>query len=300
MSQNGMDTGSRGYWLIILLLSTFIVVLGAGTASALLPARADTAQEAAGPEESIGTADAADADHAEARQTAAAEDDPAVEAESEPETSLNHAVQAVSDAAGTAQDALEEAERRRRAGDWRLILVNPEHKAPEGYTVELATVDRGYQVDARCAEELTQMLVDCRSAGHDPIICSAFREHSYQEQLFQNSIWNFRSRGYSEAEAIELTSQELAVPGTSEHELGLAVDIVSRSHQILDKAQENTGTQKWLMENSWKYGFVLRYPTDRTDITGIIYEPWHYRYVGKEYAKEMYEKDLCLEEYLAE
>jgi len=299
MSQNGMDTGSRGYWLIILLLSTFIVVLGAGTASALLPARADTAQAVEDQAQDGASADAAGAGASE-QAAAAAEGTAAVEQESEPETSLNHAVQAVSDAAGTAQDALEEAERRRRAEDWRLILVNPEHKAPEGYTVELATVDRGYQVDARCAEELTQMLADCRSAGHDPIICSAFREHSYQEQLFQNSIWNFRSRGYSEEEAIELTSQELAVPGTSEHELGLAVDIVSRSHQILDKAQENTGTQKWLMENSWKYGFVLRYPTDRTDITGIIYEPWHYRYVGKEYAKEMYEKDLCLEEYLAE
>lgn len=92
--------------------------------------------------------------------------------------------------------------------------------------------------------------------------------------------------------------RQVAVPGTSEHQLGLAVDIVDVSYQLLDTNQENTDVQKWLLENSWRYGFILRYPTDKTDITGIVYEPWHYRYVGKEYAKEIHEKGVCLEQYL--
>ena len=92
----------------------------------------------------------------------------------------------------------------------------------------------------------------------------------------------------------------MALPGTSEHQLGLAVDIVDMGYQQLDIEQENTPVQRWLIENSWKYGFVLRYPTEKSEITGIIYEPWHYRYVGKAAAKEMYRKNLCLEEYLAQ
>lgn len=92
----------------------------------------------------------------------------------------------------------------------------------------------------------------------------------------------------------------MAVPGTSEHQLGLALDIVDISNQTLDESQENTPVQKWLMNNSWRYGFILRYPTDKSDITGISYEPWHYRYVGKKAAKEIYDAQICLEEYLTD
>lgn len=87
-------------------------------------------------------------------------------------------------------------------------------------------------------------------------------------------------------------------PGTSEHHTGLALDIVSQNYQLLDEEQENTPEQQWLMHNSYKYGFILRYPNDKSKITGIHYEPWHYRYVGKEIAKEIYEQGICLEEYL--
>ena len=89
----------------------------------------------------------------------------------------------------------------------------------------------------------------------------------------------------------------VAVPGTSEHELGLAVDLTDNDYRELDEAQEDTATQKWLMENSWRYGFILRYPNDKSEATGIIYEPWHYRYVGKATAKAVYESGLCLEEF---
>ena len=90
----------------------------------------------------------------------------------------------------------------------------------------------------------------------------------------------------------------VAKPGTSEHQIGLALDIVSYDYQELDDEQMNTPEQKWLMEHCWEYGFILRYPQDKAAITGIIYEQWHYRYVGKEAAKEIYEQDLTLEEYL--
>ena len=99
------------------------------------------------------------------------------------------------------------------------------------------------------------------------------------------------------ATAAKEAATVVAMPGTSEHELGLAVDLVDTDYPYLDEAQENTDTQKWLMENSWRYGFILRYPNDKSEITGIIYEPWHYRYVGKETAKAIYESGLCMEEF---
>lgn len=79
----------------------------------------------------------------------------------------------------------------------------------------------------------------------------------------------------------------------------LAVDIVDLDHQLLDESQEQTAVQQWLMTNSWRYGFILRYPTAKTETTGIIYEPWHYRYVGQEAAAEIYQQGVCLEEYVA-
>jgi D-alanyl-D-alanine carboxypeptidase len=104
--------------------------------------------------------------------------------------------------------------------------------------------------------------------------------------------------GMTEEEAREETARNVAVPGSSEHEAGLAVDIVYAGRQILDEEQENNDTQQWLMEHCWEYGFILRYPYDKQEITGITYEPWHYRYVGFEAAEEIMSKEICLEEYL--
>ena len=143
------------------------------------------------------------------------------------------------------------------------------------------------------------MLQACRDAGLTPYIASAYRTHADQIYLHNNKIQRLINEGYSEAEARELAGTVVAVPGTSEHELGLAFDLVDDSYRNLDEAQENTAVQKWLMENSWKYGFILRYPNDKSEITGIIYEPWHYRYVGKEVSKELHESGLTLEEYLS-
>ncbi len=181
---------------------------------------------------------------------------------------------------------------------WNLVLVNPWHPLPEDYTFELTTVTGKYQVDSRCADALKQMLADCKAAGHTPYICSAYRTWDDQVYLFDKKVNSFIGKGYSEEEAKVLAAKETAVPGTSEHQLGLAADILCTSRPWLDEGQAQTETQKWLMANCHKYGFILRYPKGTTPITGIIYEPWHYRYVGIEIATEIMTRGITFEEYL--
>lgn len=179
-----------------------------------------------------------------------------------------------------------------------LILINPWHLLPDEYEAELENVEYGHQVDICAAEHLREMLSDCREAGFTPLICSSYRERSKQEILFENDVRRFRYQGYSEEEAREETARNVAVPGSSEHEAGLAVDIVDVYHQSLDENQELNDTQQWLMEHCGEYGFILRYPKDKQEITGITYEPWHYRYVGQEAAQKIMAEEICLEEYL--
>ena len=181
-----------------------------------------------------------------------------------------------------------------------LTLVNPWHAITGENEVKLAELSNGYLVDERCYQDLQNMMDDCRASGMTPVICSAYRTHQKQETLFNNQMNAYIAQGYSEEDARTETAKSIAVPGTSEHELGLALDIVDYNYQLLNEGQEDTPTQKWLMENSWKYGFILRYPNDKSEITGIIYEPWHYRYVGKIAAAEIFEMGVCLEEYLEE
>ena len=181
----------------------------------------------------------------------------------------------------------------------QILLVNPWNFLPEDYDPEIVDVEGWWwKSNAICYPALQEMLQACRDAGLTPYIASAYRTHADQIYLHNNKIQRLINEGYSEAEARELAGTVVAVPGTSEHELGLAFDLVDDSYRNLDEAQENTAVQKWLMENSWKYGFILRYPNDKSEITGIIYEPWHYRFVGKHEAQKIYESGLCLEEYL--
>lgn len=181
-----------------------------------------------------------------------------------------------------------------------LTLVNLRNAVPEGYVPELAVIEDGYSVDVRCAAALKQMLSDCRKAGHPAVLCSAYRTQQYQQELYSNKIYRLIAEGVSEEDAPAIASQSVAIPGTSEHQLGLAVDIIDFNYPYLDSEQENTPTQKWLMENCKNYGFILRYPNGSSDITGIIYEPWHYRYVGTISAKEITQRHITLEEYLME
>lgn len=179
------------------------------------------------------------------------------------------------------------------------LLVNPWNMLPSDYTPDLVDAEDGYIVDSECRDALLQMLADCRKAGHDARITSAYRRHQTQVDLFNRKVNYFLNLGYSEEDARTEAATIIAVPGTSEHQLGLAVDLVDSSHWVLDKTQENTPAQKWLMAHCWEYGFILRYPNDKTEVTGIIYEPWHYRYVGTELALELKASGLCLEEYFA-
>ncbi len=179
-----------------------------------------------------------------------------------------------------------------------ILLVNPWNAIADDYEVELVTYSGRHKVAAECCDALRQMLADCKAAGNTAIVCSAYRTQEYQQGLFDKKIQYYIDRGYSREEAEVVAATVVAYPGTSEHQLGLAVDLVDITYQLLDEAQENTGAQKWLMQNSWRYGFILRYPNEKSELTGIIYEPWHYRYVGTALAQELYERDICLEEYL--
>ena len=182
--------------------------------------------------------------------------------------------------------------------DWRLLLVNPWNALPEDYAVELATLANGLQVDERIYDDLSAMLTDCREAGLEPIVCSAYRTEAKQRQLYANKVARVRASGVPEDQVEAEAARWVARPGTSEHQTGLALDIVAASYQVLDEKQEDTAEQQWLMENSWKYGFILRYPSEKSGITGIGYEPWHYRYVGRAAAAEIHRTGVCLEEYL--
>ena len=182
--------------------------------------------------------------------------------------------------------------------DRLLTLVNPWNTIPEDWQVELVSIGNGHRVDKTCYADLTAMLEACRAAGYAPVVRSSYRSRKTQEQLHENKVRQWKGYGYSEEEARKKAATIVAVPGTSEHQLGWAVDIVDKSYQVLNEKQATMPAQKWLMEHSWEYGFILRYPVDKSGVTGIIYEPWHYRYVGRDNAKAIYDSGLCLEEYL--
>ena len=181
---------------------------------------------------------------------------------------------------------------------WNLMLVNAGHPLPDGFTVEVTQLSNGHSIDARAYPALQEMMDAARAAGLSPVICSSYRTNDTQQRLFQQQVDAYIERGYSEEDAEVEAAVWVAIPGTSEHELGLAVDIVDLSYQLLDEKQEQTPVQQWLMEHCQEYGFILRYPTDKSSITGIGYEPWHYRYVGREAAEEIMSQGICLEEYL--
>ena len=182
--------------------------------------------------------------------------------------------------------------------DWQILLVNRWNPLPDGYTFERTKLKYGHSVDSRAYPDLQEMMDDCRAAGLDPVICSSYRTQAKQQELYENKLQRLIEEGYSYENAVTEAGTVVAVPGTSEHQTGLALDIVDASYQILDQGQEDTLVQQWLIEHSWEYGFVLRYPNAKSEITGIIYEPWHYRYVGVEDAQKITAQGVCLEEYL--
>lgn len=182
---------------------------------------------------------------------------------------------------------------------WNLRLVNKDNPLPRDFSVETAEAAEG-QLDSRAASALSQMVSDMEAQGLSPVVCSSFRTWEEQEALHQNKVNRLLSQGYSLASAEEEASRWVVPAGTSEHQLGLAADIVAADCQVLEEEQENTPEQQWLMAHCQEYGFILRYPRDKQGLTGVGYEPWHYRYVGVEAAQEIMSQGLCLEEYLGQ
>ena len=181
-----------------------------------------------------------------------------------------------------------------------LELVNPWNYIREDYEPRLTDIGDGMLFDMRAAQALKEMLEGCSERGGFPSPISTYRTQEYQQELFDNKVKRVIAQGYSADVAPDKAATQVARPGTSEHQLGLAVDIVDEYYPELDYSQEWTGTQRWLMQHCSEYGFILRYPTQSSEITGIIYEPWHYRYVGKTIAREITERGITLEEYLEE
>ena len=176
--------------------------------------------------------------------------------------------------------------------EWNLIVVNRWNELPEDYSVELTELSNGQKVDSRIYPYLQEMFDAARAEGIYPIVREGYRTAEEQQEILDDKIQTYINQGYSQSRAEKTAKEWVALPGTSEHQLGIAVDINA------DKSKcSNEDVYGWLAENAYKYGFVLRYPLGKQKITGTSYEPWHYRYVGKEVAREIYEREICLEEY---
>lgn len=176
---------------------------------------------------------------------------------------------------------------------WNLILVNSDNYIPDDYEVELTELSNGKKVDSRIYPELQEMFNDARTQGYGLFVREGYRTQEEQQQLLDEKIEAYENEGNPKSEAKKLAEQWVAVPGTSEHQLGIAVDINADA-----KKSSSDDVYSWLAENAHKYGFIKRYPSNKTEITGVINEPWHYRYVGKEAALEIYTQEICLEEYI--
>ncbi len=187
---------------------------------------------------------------------------------------------------------------------WAMFLVNKNNPLPKDYDnmIETEVVFeswREYYLDVRAADYLERMIDDAKEDGIDLLVVSAYRTIEYQQQNFDNSVQDrMDNRGMTYDEAYADTLAEVALPGESEHNAGLALDIMCEEYQSMDDdGFENTDAFRWLNEHAAEYGFILRYPKGKQDVTGIIYEPWHYRFVGLYYANEIKNSGLCLEEY---
>ena len=178
--------------------------------------------------------------------------------------------------------------------DWRLVLVNFENELPDDFKVELSNIDKTRQFDSRAIDYLNQMMKALKDDGIKSVwVQSAYRSPEYQNELYNEKIEEVMSQNVTKEDAEEYTAKLINKPGTSEHNLGLAVDF-----NYVDEEFDKTEGFAWLIENAENYGFILRYEEDKQNITKVSYEPWHWRFVGIEHAKKMNELDMCLEEYI--
>ncbi len=181
------------------------------------------------------------------------------------------------------------------AEKWNLAIINTKYPLPDSYAPTLSNAINGsnIQLDSRVSEHYAEMYAAAKLSGCVLTPYSGYHTYALQENTFNRKVNFYVNKGMSAEEANQKASAQVLPAGCSEHNAGLAMDIVSASSDFI-----NTKEYKWLCENAYNYGFILRYPEDKTAITGMNFEPWHWRYVGTQAAKEMKEKNQCLEEYL--
>lgn len=183
------------------------------------------------------------------------------------------------------------------SSDWRLVLVNKQHPIPDDYDFKLGTIKGGMKCDERILTDLLAMLQAAKKDGIMLVVRSPYRTDDRQETIFDKKITLYMRQGYSYMEAYKTASKTVTIPGSSEHQIGLAIDITSDGYFTLDEGFGDTQAGKWLAEHGCEYGFILRYPEGKEYITSIEYEPWHFRYVGKDAATVMTREGICLEEF---
>ena len=178
---------------------------------------------------------------------------------------------------------------------WALTLINKTYPLDKKYSPTLSPVVDGSSVtaDSRVSEAYQLMYADALAAGYVLTPYSAYCSYQGQQTIYNNKIQSFIFQGMTEDEAKANAEKRIEPAGCSENGAGLSVDIISASTGFA-----STDEYKWLIQNAFRYGFVLRYPDDKTDVTGMIYQPWHWRYVGIDAATEMKNNNQCLEEYL--
>lgn len=180
--------------------------------------------------------------------------------------------------------------------EWDLVIANKASALPSDYKVTAKEYgENGIPVDVRIQGELTKLISAAANEGYSLSVVTGYRSYEKQSDIFNKKVEELMFLGYTEEAAKETAVKSVALPGTSDHNTGLGVDIVNTMSQSISA---ESASYQWLCDNAWEYGFVLRYPADKTEVTGFSFEPWHWRFVGEENAKAMHESGLCLEEYL--
>ena len=178
---------------------------------------------------------------------------------------------------------------------WAFYIVSREYPLPEDFVVYPKKIQGDYEMDYRAANYFLDMKEAAAADGIELVVVSAKRSKEYQQGLFDKEVESFKAKGMSDAEAYEAAREWVALPSESEHNTGLAVDLNN-----LDQSFEDSDVFAWLSEHAHEYGFILRYPKDKEHITGIKYEPWHYRFIGVYHATQIKERGITLEEYYDE
>ena len=182
---------------------------------------------------------------------------------------------------------------------WPYLLVNTDHLLDSSYAPEMASLDGGHKFDARAADALKEFIAGARAEGLSVYVVSTYRAYETQKYLFDRKLNEKLASGLGQNEAYAAAARIVAIPGTSEHQTGLSADITDQHYEYMNESLEDTALFQWMQAHCAEYGFIVRFPKDKQDITGIMYEPWHFRYVGQDAAKYIMDNGLCLEEFVA-